>query len=234
MASPSLLTSGAHIIERIWKSTMLSDMSKRVSLAASAERIASLAGHDPLTIVRLMRIISPVVAAAILDGLGNQPAAGRVAEDDEAAVGLDENGKQAVQQLRQHLFHGQGLAQVLADLQQGLELGLGVDAQAEAGGAAGNVDLGHDASNCAARLFVVDQHGRRLGRLVLPLGHGHLQVGRPVVKDEHQVADAQLVVFAERFPPQQRPAVEQACRCGCGGPRRRTCRRPGGCGRVGG
>ena len=58
MAAPSLLTSGAHIIERMWKSAMLSAMSKRVSVAASAERIASLVAITSLMIVRLMRIIS--------------------------------------------------------------------------------------------------------------------------------------------------------------------------------
>ena len=133
MALPSLLISGAHIIERMWKSAMLSARSKRLSVAASAERMASLVAMTSLTIVRLMRIVVAVVAAAILDGLGNQPAAGRVAQHHEAAVRLDENGEQAVQQLRQHLFQGQGLAQVLADLQQGLELGLGVGAQPQAG-----------------------------------------------------------------------------------------------------
>ena len=47
-AWPSLLTNGTHIIERIWKSTMLSAISKRVSEPASAERIASLLVHHPL------------------------------------------------------------------------------------------------------------------------------------------------------------------------------------------
>ena len=40
-SSPSALISGAHIIDRIRKSTMLSLISNRVSFAASAERIAS-------------------------------------------------------------------------------------------------------------------------------------------------------------------------------------------------
>ncbi len=54
---PSRLINGAHIIERMWKSTMLSAMSKRASVAASAERIASLLAITLLTMVRLMRTL---------------------------------------------------------------------------------------------------------------------------------------------------------------------------------
>ncbi len=40
------------------------------------------------------------------------------------------------------------------------------------------------------------------------LGDGQLQIGVALVEDEHQVAEAQLIVLAEQFPSHQRPAVE--------------------------
>ena len=48
---------------------MLSAMSKRVSIAASAERIASLLAITRLRIVRLMRTFSPCAARRYLTAL---------------------------------------------------------------------------------------------------------------------------------------------------------------------
>ena len=49
----------------------------------------------------------------------------------------------------------------------------------------------------------------RVARFVHALGDRQLQVRLALVENEHQVAEAQLVVFAEQFPSRQRPAVEQ-------------------------
>ena len=73
-----------------------------------------------------------VLRAAMLDRHGHEPAGVRVLQHDETAVRLGKDRKEAVQQLGQHLGRRQCLAQVVADLDQGLELRLGPNRQPQA------------------------------------------------------------------------------------------------------
>ena len=65
---------------------------------------------------------------------------------DEAAVGLDENLEQAIEQLRQDFVHAHRLAEIVGDLQERCELDLRLGREPPAGrSAAAHVERGHHA-----------------------------------------------------------------------------------------
>ena len=138
----------------------------------------------------------------MLDRLGNQRAGLGSRSDDEAAVGLQKDREQAVHQLRQHVVQPQGLAQALADSISALSLAVVLSPKRRLERDRRDVELGHD-GRAAPEFFVVDQHGGRSAASSTRLATAKLQIGRALVEDEHQVADAQLVVFAERLATHQ-------------------------------
>ena len=87
---------------RMRKSAMLWLNSNRLSVAASAERIACFCFTTSLMIVRLIRAPSSF-AFPLLERLGNQPAFRR-AHHHKAAIGLRKNIEQAIEHLRQNLI----------------------------------------------------------------------------------------------------------------------------------
>ena len=144
---------------------------------------------------------------AVLQRLGHQSSRGLVLEHHKAAVGLQEDGEQAVQHFGQHLVELDGPAQVLTDLQDRLQLRLGVDRQPQCRRARADVHLGHHRRAAGLRL-IVDHHGPVDG-LVLA-GHRDGTVGRPEVEDELHVADPQPVVLQEPLSPCHHLVVQES------------------------
>ena len=71
---------------------------------------------------------------AVLDGLRHQPVRLRILQDDESAIGLRKDRKQAIQELGQDLGHPQRAAEILADFDQGLEFRRRVQVEPQARG----------------------------------------------------------------------------------------------------
>ena len=87
---------------------MLSLMSKRESVAASAESTASLPAITSLMIVRLMRARSVTCSRRCRTALGTSSLVAGSSQHDESAVGLEEDREQAVQHLGKHLAQAPG------------------------------------------------------------------------------------------------------------------------------
>jgi len=98
-ALPSPVISARTSSSGMRKSTMLSDISKRSSEAASADRTACFEAITLLMIVRLILTLCVSSERLYLIALGHQPAGLRVQEHDKSPVGLDENLEKAVQNL---------------------------------------------------------------------------------------------------------------------------------------
>ena len=77
------------------------------------------------------------------DHLGNELLGDLVAQDDETAVGLLEQLEQAVHDLGQQGLHVERLAEVAADLQQGIEFFLRLRFQEQVAALAADGGLGH-------------------------------------------------------------------------------------------
>ena len=141
-----------------------------------------------------------LVRIPALDGLGNQPARFRILQDDEAAIGLDENFEEAVEQLGQDVVQLEGSAQVLADFQERLQLKLGIDLQAEAGRAGGEIHLRHH-HRTGRGPFVIDHRGLVFGAAAGKRSGGQIRLGRTGVKNERQIADSDFIALFERLRP---------------------------------
>ena len=112
-------------------------------------------------------------ARRYLMALGTRGPSGR-SQDDEAAIGLDENLEDAVEQLGQHVVERDGLAQVVGDLDHRpqLHLGIGDGLRADRRGEASSFDMmvelarvSSSSTSSAVARPRLDQ--RRLGRCSL-------------------------------------------------------------------
>ena len=115
----------------------------------------------------------------MLDGLGHQQPVGLRAQDHEAAVGLNEDLEQAIEQFAEHFVQTDRLAEVVRDLDHGPQLHFGVDRQPHAGvmARAAHVELRHDRRAAHRRGVVMTSEAN--DELDRRPRHGSRSLGRP-------------------------------------------------------